>query len=623
MASSIAAGSAPLLLASLLTLAPLAACRSEGDAARAADAGPEAARAPPLFVEVAAASGIDFVHRNGATGAYNYPELLHAGAAFLDYDNDGWLDAYLVQSGELPGTVEGQGGVGGDTSRGPTRGGSARDSDRLYRNRGDGTFEDVTVTAGIGEEATVTGGVGYGTGIAVGDYDRDGHVDIYITRLGPNVLYRNLGDGRFRDVTAETGVGDPGYSSAATFFDYDADGDLDLYVVNYLDWTPAIERPCFSRGGLRGYCSPLAYGRPQADTLYRNDGDGTFTDVSAHAGIRSVAATGLGVVTADFDGDGRVDLYVANDQMANNLWLNRGDGTFSDEALPRGCALDESGAAQASMGVVTEDLEDDGDWDLFSVNLTGEGAAFHRNLGGGHFQDTTDELRLGAVTQPYTGFGTGFFDFDHDGTLDLFVANGKVRLGDTLEESYAEPNLLLRGTALGTFEDVSNLGGDALALVEVSRGTAFGDYDNDGDVDLLVANNGGPARLLRNETLVRGESAGRHFLSVRLAGSSIDRDGIGAVVVVRTGERTRRRQVQPGYSYGSSNDPRVHFGLGDIDTVDEVTMVWPDGRTETRSGVAADQFLLFEESPPGKRGPVTEAERSMPPRDDAPATGVD
>ncbi|HVR29981.1 MAG TPA: CRTAC1 family protein [Thermoanaerobaculia bacterium] len=531
---------------------------------------------PPLFVDVAAESGLDFVHDNGATGEFYFPELAHAGAAFLDFDNDGWLDVYLVQSGPLP-----------------ARPSTELNANRLYRNLGDGTFENVTATAGVGDR-------GYGTGVAVADYDRDGWVDLYVTNLGANTLYRNDGPGAdglitFTDVTAETGVGDPGYSTCAAFFDFDRDGDLDLYVCNYLEWSPRAERPCLGFNGRRGYCRPGEY-PPQSDTLYRNDGAGadgrvTFTDVSRHAGMRAVKAAGLGVVTADFDGDGWVDVYVANDQMPNHLWINAGDGTFREEALHRGAAINDLGLPEAGMGVATEDWDDDGAWDLWVVNLSGETNTFYRNLGGGEFRILTDELRLGAVSQPYTGFGTGFFDYDNDGHFDLFIANGRVNVGDDMEFDYAEPNQLLRGLPGGPFEDVSARAGPALALLEVSRAAAFGDYDNDGDVDILVANNDGPVRLLRNEVGSRS-----HWLSVQLMGltGNFDRDGLGSVITIEAAGRIRRRQVQPAYSYGASNDPRVHFGLGQVDRIDRLHVTWADGTTQVLEGVTADQLLRVE-----------------------------
>jgi hypothetical protein len=560
----------------------VAACAvAEGDRPRSSETATPEDR-PPLFVDVAAQSGLDFVHHNGATGEFYFPELAHAGAAFLDFDNDSWLDVYLVQSGPRP-----------------AQPGATLGADRLYRNRGDGTFEDVTAAAGVGDR-------GYGTGIAVADYDRDGWVDLYVTNLGSNTLYRNNGPdsgGRvtFTDVTAASGVADPGYSSSAAFFDFDRDGDLDLYVCHYLDWSPRAEHPCIGKNGVRGYCRPGEY-RPQSDTLFRNDGAGTdgrvrFTDVSRHAGMSAVAGPGLGVVTADLDGDDWPDIYVANDQMPNHLWINQRDGTFREEALIRGAALNDLGLASAGMGVATEDWDDDLDWDLWVVNLSGETNSFFRNEGRGQFRIATDELRLGAVSQPYTGFGTGFFDYDNDGYFDLFIANGRVNVDDDMEFDYAEPKQLLRGRAGGPFEDVSAEAGPAFTGREVSRGTAFGDYDNDGDVDLLVGNNEGPVRLLRNQVGGRG-----HWLIVELVGKAgaIDRDAVGSIVTLEAGGRKRRRQVQPAYSYCSSNDPRVHFGLGAIDRVDRLLVAWPDGATQELVDVAADRIVRLEWSAPNR-----------------------
>ena len=529
----------------------------------------------PLFVEVAQSAGFTFVHANGASGRFYYPELMHSGSAFLDYDRDGHLDVYLVQAGSYPGGSDGGG-----------------NANSLYRSLGDGTFEDTTVEAGVGD-------LGYGAGVAIADYDGDGDLDLYVTNLGRNTLYRNDGSTAggsvsFTDVTDTAAVGDDGYSTSAAFLDYDRDGDLDLYVCNYIDWSPEIERPCLGLSGLRGYCGPDVYDRPQADTLYRNQGDGTFADVSASSGVGSVAATGLGIATADFNGDGWLDIYVANDQMANLLWINQGDGGFRDEALGRGCALNGIGVAEASMGVAAADPDQDGDWDLFMVHLSGESNTFYRNVGEGSFYDATDELGLGAVSRPYTGFGTAFFDYDCDGFLDLFIANGKVRMGDRLVPDYAEPNQLLRGGPDGRFHDVSEQAGEALELLEVSRGAAFGDYDNDGDIDVLISNNEGPVRLLRNQAC-----GDRHWLSVELVGRRTDRNAIGAVVRLEVGTRHQQRTVQPAYSYSSSNDPRLHFGLGAAKTVERLTVRWPDGRLEEYANVAADQFLVFEEQAAG------------------------
>ncbi len=388
------------------------------------DGGTEAPTAAPstesVFVERASEAGLDFVHRNGATGEYNYPELLVGGGALLDIDDDGLLDVYLVQSGPVPGA----GGSGGQTADRP--------GNRLYRNLGDGAFEDVTNAAGVGD-------TGYGAAAAAADYDRDGRVDLYVMNVGANRLYRNAGGGRFEDATEPAGVGDPAWSSGGVFLDVDDDGDLDLFVVNYVVWSADRERPCLGPNGLRNYCNPAEY-PPAPDTLYRNDGDGRFTDVSEAAGVRAAVGPGLGAVAADLDGDDFVDLYVANDQAVNHLWLNRGDGTFREDALARGAALNELGQAEAGMGVAVADPDDDGDPDLLLTHLSGETNTFYRNDGGGFFLDATDEARLGGVGKPYTGFGVSWFDWDGDGILDVFVANGKVTPGDTAAFDYREPN---------------------------------------------------------------------------------------------------------------------------------------------------------------------------------------
>ncbi len=554
----------------VLLAAVLPAC---GEADGGADVSTAVPAPEPVFVERASEAGLDFVHRNGAVGDYNYPELLVGGGALLDVDEDGLLDVYLVQSGPVP-------GAGGNESSSSSGGPAAdRPGNRLYRNLGDGAFEDVTDAAGVGDTS-------YGAGATAADFDRDGLVDLYVTNVGPNRLYRNLGDGVFEDVTERAGVGDPAWSSSSVFFDYDGDLDLDLFVANYVVWSAARERPCLGPNGLRNYCNPAEY-PPAPDTLYRNDGGGRFTDVSEAAGIRSVAGPGLGVVAADFDGDGLSDLYVANDQAANHLWLNRGDGTFREDALSRGAALNELGQPEAGMGIAVADPDGDGDLDLFLTHLSGETNTFYRNDGGGFFQDVTDEARLGGVSQPYTGFGTSWFDYDGDGVLDLFVANGKVTPGDTAAFDYREPNQLLRGTSSGRYEDVSGRAGAALELLEVSRGAAFGDLDNDGDIDIVVVNNEGPARLLRNEV---GNASS--WLIVDLCGGGVlDRSAVGSRVTVQAGGRSRTRDVMPARSFAVANDPRVHFSFGDTSGVDYIRVDWSHGRLTERSGVPVNAVL--------------------------------
>jgi hypothetical protein len=440
--------------------------------------------------------------------------------------------------------------------------------------------------AGIGDE-------GFGLGVAVGDMDNDGDPDVYVTNFGPDTLYRNNGDGTFTDVSLAAGIRNPAWSASALFFDYDLDGDLDLYVANYLAWDRHV--PCSDRAGKPDYCGPRAY-PGIADVLYRNDGDGTFSDVSAASGISGAPSKGLGVTTADFDANGYPDVFVANDAVPDQLWLNQGDGTFREGALYLGLAVDSMGSAGAGMGVALGDADGDGDLDLYVTQIFDENNDFFRNLGEMGFADETAVARLIGPDRAMTGFGTGFFDFDNDGDLDLAVANGRI-MRDTLLtggnaphywDHYAEPNLLFENDGHATFANVSARSGAFASLVENSRGLAFGDVDNDGDIDLLVVNEGGRARLLRNDVGHQG-----HWLLARAVDPRLERDALGARISVRAGGRTLRRIVAPAYSYLSSSDTRVHFGLGDAARVERIEVRWPDGRTESFPGGPADRILTL------------------------------
>jgi len=541
----------------------LAAC---GGAPREED-GPE-----PWFVETAAASGLDFTHVNGMTGAFYIAEIMGPGCALFDYDNDGDLDVYLVQGGPLA----------PDASPPPR--------DRLFRNdltiTDDGrrrlAFTDVTERSGIDAR-------GYGMGVAAGDYDNDGWVDLYVTNFGPNQLWRNRGDGSFEEVAEAAGAAESGWSVSAAFVDFDRDGWLDLYVGNYLDFSVATNRECFN--AYPDYCNPLVY-PAQPDRLFRNRGDGTFVDVSETSGLGELAANSLGIVAADLDRDGWTDLYVANDGQANFLWRNRGDGTFVETALLSGCALNEMGQPEASMGIDAGDFDGDGDDDLFMTHLAGETNTIYINDGRGFFKDETIRNGLGLASKPLTGFGSAWADLDNDGWLDLFVANGAVTLIKALRDRgdpfpLHQPNLLFRNREGAGFENVSDRAGPGFALSEVSRGAAFGDVDNDGDVDILLANNNGPVRLLENRM-----AAGSRWLGVRLVDPRLRRDAYGArVALIRAGRPPLWRRVRADASYASANDPRVLFGLGQSATIDAVRVRWPDGRMEQWTGLEADRWI--------------------------------
>lgn len=496
------------------------------------------------------------------------------GAGWIDFDNDGFLDAYLVQSGNLQDVGK------GDRS-------DRAQQNRLFRNDQRGGFVDVTERAGVG-------GAAYGMGCAVGDYNGDGRMDLYVVNIGRNHLFRNDGDGKFTDVAREAGVEAEGWSSGAAFVDYDRDGDQDLFVIRYVDWRdePAFTRKmCYADSGARDYCSPQAYNAPSVDLLFRNDGDGTFSDVTQAAGLSARAGTGLGVLCSDFDNDGDIDLYVSNDQMPSFFWRNSGDGTFVECGMELGCAVDELGRSQAGMGVDADDLDDDGDLDVWKVHLHRETHVLYRNLGR-YFEDATLAHGLAAATRRYTGFGTAFADFDHDGLLDIFVANGRVQFVNEpypTPDIYAEPNQLIRQVRPGWFEDVTEAAGAGLRLIDNSRAAAFGDYDNDGDVDVLIANRDGPARLLRNDCKKAGSSVTLHL---------IDRRGcvaLGARLFCTMGEKTRLYEAVSAYSYAAANDPRVHIGLGAATSLSTVRIVWPDGAESRHGPFAAGQVHLVRQ----------------------------
>ena len=532
----------------------------------------------PLFTESAVPAGLLFTHVNGATGRYYIAEEMGAGVALFDYDDDGDLDVFLVQGG--PGLDPG--------AAAPARPPAGGATSRLFRNDVDSRsrlhFTDVTERAGVGLRT-------YGMGTAVGDYDNDGDLDLFVTAFGPDTLYRNDGNGSFTDVTAVAGVSDPLWSTGATFFDYDRDGDLDLFVANYLDFTPSANKSCTDSVGAPDYCGPRMY-RPVPDRLYRNEGNGRFSDVTDRAGISKADGAGLGVAAADFNGDGWLDLFVANDATPNQLWINRRDGTFADEGLLSGTALNAAGNPEGSMGIASGDYDADGDDDLFVTNLAGETFVLYRNDGRGNFEDVRAASGVAGPTGASTGFGTDWFDYDNDGWLDLFVANGGV---NAIESQRGEPlpyrmkHQLFHNEGNGRFVETSASGGAAFERGEIGRGAAFGDVDNDGDVDIVYTTNGGPVRLLLN-----GATGQNHWLQVRVQQRPGNRRGYGARVgVERAGRPTLWRRVRTDGSYLAASDERTHFGLGPAPKIDAVAVQWPDGELERWTGVAADRVLTL------------------------------
>lgn len=558
-----------------------------------------------LFEDAAEKTGLRFQHFIGATGSYFVPEIFGSGVALLDYDGDGDLDVYILQGTVLDKTKSLKDAIFP----------APRDhfpGNRLFRNEliptGKLSFTDVT------EQAGVAGNGGYGMGVAVGDYDNDGHPDLFVTNYGRDILYHNNGDGTFTDVTKDAIPGaEESFGSSAAFVDYDQDGFLDLFVVRYNSFTVQASKKCSGYAGGREYCGPGDY-RPIPSKLYHNDGHGHFVDVTQKAGISAAFGNGLGVVCADFDDDGRIDIFVANDKTPNQLWINKGNGAFEDKALMSGVAYDDEGKAHAGMGVTAGDFDGDGDEDIFIANIMGETHMLYRNQGKGMFQDVTKLYGLGHTTVPYTGFGTLWFDYDNDGRLDLFIANGEVRGIDSLRGKpfpYDQKNQLFHNEGK-IFRDVTAEAGPVFDLSEVSRGAAFGDIDNDGDIDIVVSNANGPVRLLLNQVGSRN-----HWLEVRLRGVTVNRDAYGArVALFRKGRPPLWRRVAADGSYLSANDPRVHFGLGtDAELrsaeLESILVIWPNGSKEIWNVPKADSLINLLE---GAGTPAGKASALMPKR---------
>jgi hypothetical protein len=519
------------------------------------------------FTDITEQAGIKFTHVSSPEKKY-IVESMSGGVALFDYDGDGFLDIYLVNSLTV------------DMVKSKQKTKSA-----LYHNNGDGTFTDVTDKAGVGD-------IGWGMGVAIGDYNNDGWDDIYVTCLGPNHLLKNNGNGTFTDVTRKAGVGDPRWSTGAAFFDYDNDGKLDLFVSNYVDFD-VNNLPEFGKGrtcqfkGVPVQCGPRGL-KGAGDSLYHNNGDGTFTDVSNKAGVADADGYyGLGVIAGDFDGDGLVDFFVANDSTPNFLYHNNGDGTFKDIGFPSGLAVNENGSEQGSMGVTLGDYDHDGRLDLFITNFDDDYNTLYHNDGKGSFTDVSYAAKVAAVSLPYVGWGTKFFDYDNDGWVDLLVVNGHVY---PQLPSYRQRNLVHHNNRDGTFAEVGEQLGAPFKEKRTGRGAAFGDIDNDGDVDVLINNLDGPPQLLRNDGGNRNSS-----IVIKTVGVKSNRDGIGARIKIVSGDLTQIDEVHSGGSYLSQSDLRLHFGLEQRTKVDLIEVYWPSGNIDKISDAAVNKILTIKE----------------------------
>jgi hypothetical protein len=576
---------------------------THADNARAVDYQPQVkttpASASSIFDEVAELAGLKFRHYNGMTGKLLLPEIMGSGAALFDFDNDGDLDVFLVQGSVLEPNDKPANTLFPWTDPVVPRGRLFR-NDLATRKEGGSTLRFTDVTEQSGLSAT-----GYGMGVIVGDVNNDGWADLYLCNLGPNLLYLNNGNGTFTDATKKAGVDDPRWTTSAAFVDYNRDGWLDLMVVNYAVFTVAGSPACYAATTAKDYCGPRSF-RPAGNRLLRNKGDGTFEDVTDAAGVAKEFGHGLGVVTADFNDDAWIDIYVANDGDPNQLWINQKNGSFKNEALLAGAAVNRDGVAEAGMGVDAGDFNGDGTDDIFITHLMEETNTLFVNLGRGNFEDGTREVSLGLPGSRLTGFGTLFFDYDNDGWLDLLVVNGAVRLLPELVRKgdpypLGQPNQLFHNNGKGQFVEVSQLAGGNFHLLEVSRGAAFGDIDNDGDTDVLVSNNNGPARLLVNRLGNRN-----HWIGLRLLGQKANRDMLGATVQVELApKRVLVRRARTDGSYCSSQDPRVLVGLGSAERVETVRVRWPDGSLEEWKSPPINRYLTLREGTSSEKKPGT------------------
>ncbi len=531
----------------------------------------------PWFIDVTESAGIDFVYDNGMNGEHYFVEIMGGGVALLDYDNDGLLDIYLVQGGALRPGLEYTDRV---------------KSDRLYRNESyqeNGQwvmrFRDVTAASGIDAR-------GYGMGVAVGDYNNDGHVDIYVMNFGPNQLWKNNGDGTFTDVTDETGTQDARWSVSGSFVDLYGNGYLDLMVVNYVDYAVETHQPCRSATTSKiDYCSPSAY-TPISDSLFENLGNGQFRDISQSSGISKVERHGLGVVAADFSGDGRIELYIANDGSPNSHWIHQGDGVWIDDAFMAGNAVNAGGVMEAGMGVDAADYDRSGAEDIFITHMRAETNTLYQNQGNGWFMDVTSQAGLGTPSLTATGFGTAWLDIDNDGWLDLVAANGAVVVEEALANAgdpypYHQPNQLFRNLGNGRFSEVTDQAGQAMDASLISRGLAVGDLNNDGRADWVVVNINGPARVLLNQI-----ENGHHWVGFELFDQNNQRAITQAVVWLldEEGQHIQRRRARTDGSYASAQDPRVLFGLANESQPISIEIHWPDGSKERHHALSVDRY---------------------------------